>query len=162
MQVRYLKIIEKSGYQALPWVRYITMAGEYELRLVWVLNQIDSISLLLPDETGNIHPGLTISTCLKSCTAKQIVWGWLCYFLLLIVSWDHNIHLPCFLRKSSFGFWFIFCTKIWYCSLISRFLFIMKLALLVVTSINFCFRALSLDLFLSELLICRSTNYLYS
>ncbi|KAM3350651.1 hypothetical protein ACQJBY_023009 [Aegilops geniculata] len=26
IQVRYLKIIEKSGYQALPWVRYITMA----------------------------------------------------------------------------------------------------------------------------------------
>ncbi|XP_065874989.1 AP-1 complex subunit mu-2-like isoform X2 [Euphorbia lathyris] len=33
IQVRYLKVIEKSGYQALPWVRYITMAGEYELRL---------------------------------------------------------------------------------------------------------------------------------
>ncbi|GAB2280498.1 AP-1 complex subunit mu-2 [Dionaea muscipula] len=32
--VRYLKIIEKSGYQALPWVRYITMAGEYELRVL--------------------------------------------------------------------------------------------------------------------------------
>lgn len=26
-QVRYLKIIEKSGYQALPWVRYITQNG---------------------------------------------------------------------------------------------------------------------------------------
>ncbi|KAI3454447.1 hypothetical protein Pfo_011110 [Paulownia fortunei] len=34
IQVRYLKIIEKSGYQALPWVRYITMAGNYELRLI--------------------------------------------------------------------------------------------------------------------------------
>ncbi|XP_051136566.1 AP-1 complex subunit mu-2-like [Andrographis paniculata] len=34
IQVRYLKIIEKSGYQALPWVRYITMAGHYELRLL--------------------------------------------------------------------------------------------------------------------------------
>ncbi|XP_042413268.1 AP-1 complex subunit mu-2-like isoform X1 [Zingiber officinale] len=33
-QVRYLKIIEKSAYQALPWVRYITRAGEYELRLI--------------------------------------------------------------------------------------------------------------------------------
>ncbi|CAK9207967.1 unnamed protein product [Sphagnum troendelagicum] len=33
IQVRYLKIIEKSGYQALPWVRYITTAGEYELRI---------------------------------------------------------------------------------------------------------------------------------
>ena len=27
VQVRYLKIIEKSGYQALPWVRYITQNG---------------------------------------------------------------------------------------------------------------------------------------
>ncbi|GAQ82897.1 adaptor complexes medium subunit family domain containing protein [Klebsormidium nitens] len=34
IQVRYLKIIEKSGYQALPWVRYITMAGEYEIRVI--------------------------------------------------------------------------------------------------------------------------------
>eukprot|EP00246_Nothoceros_aenigmaticus_P003574 TRINITY_DN14752_c0_g1_i1.p1 TRINITY_DN14752_c0_g1~~TRINITY_DN14752_c0_g1_i1.p1 ORF type:complete len:469 (-),score=84.44 TRINITY_DN14752_c0_g1_i1:285-1571(-) len=34
IQVRYLKIIEKSGYQALPWVRYITTAGEYELRMM--------------------------------------------------------------------------------------------------------------------------------
>jgi AP-1 complex subunit mu len=33
MQVRYLKIVEKSGYQALPWVRYITQNGEYQLRM---------------------------------------------------------------------------------------------------------------------------------
>lgn len=33
IQVRYLKIIEKSGYQALPWVRYITKNGEYQLRM---------------------------------------------------------------------------------------------------------------------------------
>jgi len=32
IQVRYLKIIEKSGYQALPWVRYITQNGDYCLR----------------------------------------------------------------------------------------------------------------------------------
>ena len=32
-QVRYLKIIEKSGYQALPWVRYISQSGEYCFRL---------------------------------------------------------------------------------------------------------------------------------
>lgn len=34
IQIRYLKIIEKSGYQALPWVRYITIAGDYELRVL--------------------------------------------------------------------------------------------------------------------------------
>lgn len=32
MQVRFLKIIEKSGYDALPWVRYITKNGDYQLR----------------------------------------------------------------------------------------------------------------------------------
>ena len=32
VQVRYLKVMEKSGYQALPWVRYITAGGEYEIR----------------------------------------------------------------------------------------------------------------------------------
>lgn len=34
VQVRYLKIIEKSGYQALPWVRYITQNGDYQFRTV--------------------------------------------------------------------------------------------------------------------------------
>jgi len=33
IQVRYLKIIEKSGYQALPWVRYITKSGDYFIRM---------------------------------------------------------------------------------------------------------------------------------
>ena len=34
IQVRYLKIIERSyGDSALPWVRYITQAGDYQLRL---------------------------------------------------------------------------------------------------------------------------------
>jgi len=32
IQVRYLKIIEKSNYQALPWVRYITQNGDYQIR----------------------------------------------------------------------------------------------------------------------------------
>ena len=33
IQVRYLKITDKSGYTALPWVRYITQGGDYFLRL---------------------------------------------------------------------------------------------------------------------------------
>lgn len=33
LQVRYLKIIEKSGYQAMPWVRYVTQNGDYQLRM---------------------------------------------------------------------------------------------------------------------------------
>lgn len=33
IQVRYLKVTEKSGYEALPWVRYITQNGEYQIRM---------------------------------------------------------------------------------------------------------------------------------
>eukprot|EP00158_Paraphelidium_tribonemae_P003750 Partr_v1_DN26347_c1_g1_i1_m43463 putative Adaptor-related protein complex len=33
IQVRYLKVMEKSGYQSLPWVRYITQNGDYHLRM---------------------------------------------------------------------------------------------------------------------------------
>jgi len=36
IQVRYLKIVEKSGYQALPWVRYITQNGDdYRWVSIW-------------------------------------------------------------------------------------------------------------------------------
>jgi AP-1 complex subunit mu len=31
-QVRYLKIVDKSGYKAFPWVRYLTKNGEYQVR----------------------------------------------------------------------------------------------------------------------------------
>jgi AP-1 complex subunit mu len=34
IQVRYLKIQEKSGYQAFPYVKYLTMNGEYHIRMV--------------------------------------------------------------------------------------------------------------------------------
>lgn len=33
LQVKYLKIIEKQGYSALPWVRYLTKDGDYQLRM---------------------------------------------------------------------------------------------------------------------------------
>ena len=36
IQVRYLKILEKSGYDALPWVRYISQGGDYMLRMASV------------------------------------------------------------------------------------------------------------------------------
>ena len=31
-QVRYLKVTEKSNYEALPWVRYVTQSGDYQIR----------------------------------------------------------------------------------------------------------------------------------
>ena len=34
IQVRYLKITEKSGYQAFPYVKYLTKNGEYQIRMV--------------------------------------------------------------------------------------------------------------------------------
>jgi hypothetical protein len=39
-QVRYLKIQDKSGYHALPWVRYITQNGDYQIRMNWCIKQI--------------------------------------------------------------------------------------------------------------------------
>ncbi|MES1918832.1 hypothetical protein MHBO_000732 [Bonamia ostreae] len=33
IQVRYLKIIEKTGYSALPWVRYATKNGNYLVKI---------------------------------------------------------------------------------------------------------------------------------
>jgi AP-1 complex subunit mu len=33
INVRYLKIVERSGYSALPWVRYITQNGDYLVRM---------------------------------------------------------------------------------------------------------------------------------
>lgn len=33
LQVRFLKVVEKSGYQAAPWVRYKMVAGDYQIRM---------------------------------------------------------------------------------------------------------------------------------
>jgi len=33
LQVRYLKVQDKSGYAAVPWVRYISQNGEYNFRM---------------------------------------------------------------------------------------------------------------------------------
>ena len=33
IQVRYLKIVDKSGYHAYPWVRYISKNGDYNIRM---------------------------------------------------------------------------------------------------------------------------------
>jgi len=27
-----LKIVDKSGYQAIPWVRYLTKSGDYQIK----------------------------------------------------------------------------------------------------------------------------------
>ena len=32
VQVRYLKVVEKSNYQATKWIRYLTKSGQYEHR----------------------------------------------------------------------------------------------------------------------------------
>lgn len=33
LQVRFLKVVEKSGYEASPWVRYKMVAGDYQIRM---------------------------------------------------------------------------------------------------------------------------------
>jgi len=33
IQVRYLRIVERGGYKALPWVKYLTRSGDYQFRI---------------------------------------------------------------------------------------------------------------------------------
>jgi len=33
IQVRYLRIVERGGYKALPWVKYLTRSGDYQFRV---------------------------------------------------------------------------------------------------------------------------------
>jgi AP-2 complex subunit mu-1 len=33
VQVRFLKVYEKSSYQTSRWVKYLTKAGEYQMRI---------------------------------------------------------------------------------------------------------------------------------
>jgi hypothetical protein len=48
IQVRYLKIVEKSGYQALPWVRYITQNGDdYRCRISFFYQSMNMTQMVL-------------------------------------------------------------------------------------------------------------------
>ena len=62
IQVRYLKIVEKSGYQALPWVRYITQHGDdyryvssFHLSVI-ILRHCDSLRTALEKGSAPIVP----------------------------------------------------------------------------------------------------------
>ena len=33
LKVRFLKVYEKSSYQTSRWVKYLTKAGEYQMRI---------------------------------------------------------------------------------------------------------------------------------
>lgn len=38
--VRYLKVFEKSNYSSVKWVRYMTRAGSYEIRYVYIFSPV--------------------------------------------------------------------------------------------------------------------------
>lgn len=78
MQVRYLKIIEKSGYQALPWVRYITTNGGNASR-----TRVQALTRpRLPDPhlVSTCHPAVPppnssighLASALHACSINQI------------------------------------------------------------------------------------------
>ncbi|KAI9197438.1 adaptor complex AP-3 domain-containing protein [Polychytrium aggregatum] len=46
IQVRYLKVTDKSGYQAFPWVRYISQNGDYLLRQPEVSSNTNKLGAL--------------------------------------------------------------------------------------------------------------------
>ena len=66
IQVRYLKIVEKSGYQALPWVRYITQNGD-DYR--WVPPVVHVISYELP-QSQCPHSGQKRQRAAQSCRRR--------------------------------------------------------------------------------------------
>ena len=78
IQVRYLKIVEKSGYQALPWVRYITQNGD-DYRCVPILP-----SVLSRRQRRGISFLMSTSACgrrsrkaaRRSCPCKRELGAW--------------------------------------------------------------------------------------
>ncbi len=80
-QVRYLKVIEKSGYQALPWVRYITAGGEYEIRWVLSIHSICHASKSHPSRCCTVqhlvlfvrlHKPVEVAIVLGDCVCRQL------------------------------------------------------------------------------------------
>ncbi|KAF8749890.1 Clathrin assembly protein ap47 [Rhizoctonia solani] len=57
IQVRYLKIVEKSGYQALPWVRYITQHGDDYRQWLDIINDCRSTNMSAHIEEVSDHEG---------------------------------------------------------------------------------------------------------
>lgn len=35
-----MKIVDRSGYKASPWVKYLTKNGEYQIRMNWFVKNI--------------------------------------------------------------------------------------------------------------------------
>ena len=97
IQVRYLKIVEKSGYQALPWVRYITQNGDdYRCvyrRLLRLGLLVADVRLQLADGaregqradcTGDVSSVLRPSQCARSvCTYTCVQGCAVCEYYLL-------------------------------------------------------------------------------
>lgn len=71
IQVRYLKIIEKSGYQALPWVRYITQNGGVQ-RTLCCDNSLAVLLMCRP--RAGFAPIVLVSTvfCIGSCAKRKM------------------------------------------------------------------------------------------
>ncbi|KAK0836679.1 clathrin associated protein complex medium subunit [Friedmanniomyces endolithicus] len=56
--VRYLKVFEKSNYSSVKWVRYMTRAGSYEIRLGWDTGDHSSLTRLTQERApaqGYLH-----------------------------------------------------------------------------------------------------------
>lgn len=49
--VRYLKVFEKSNYSSVKWVRYMTRAGSYEIRYVFIFSLV---MVLVADSTASL------------------------------------------------------------------------------------------------------------
>lgn len=71
-KVRYLKIIEKSGYQALPWVRYITQNGG---RSWGSATRCPDVQLCIRQQLGNHVQHGGNGACTDAVPWKLDTWG---------------------------------------------------------------------------------------
>jgi AP-1 complex subunit mu len=70
IQVRYLKIVEKSGYQALPWVRYITQNGDDYRYVILPINLCMIFSAFIPLHVNTITNPIFVTNSLRTALEK--------------------------------------------------------------------------------------------
>lgn len=75
--VRYLKVFEKSSYQSVKWVRYMTRAGSYEIRYVQRFVCYNSINLLINSSDSN-------------CVNHGVLNGQYWFLLILMIPCMHG------------------------------------------------------------------------
>lgn len=77
-QVRYLKIVDRSGYKASPWVKYLTKNGEYQIRMNWWYAQycFDGLYLIVLSWEWALSQNMSHPSSRPTIhSSKAAIWG---------------------------------------------------------------------------------------